>query len=69
MLRAFELLTGREVVRPDIAGLMGAYGAALTARMHDTGEGTSSLATTEPWKASASTRPARPAACARTTAR
>ncbi len=31
VLRAFELLTGREVVRPDIAGLMGAYGAALTA--------------------------------------
>ena len=28
VLRAFELLTGREVVRPDIAGLMGAYGAA-----------------------------------------
>ena len=47
VLRAFELLTGREVVRPDIAGLMGAYGAALTARMHDTGEGTSSLATVE----------------------
>ncbi|MCL2468206.1 MAG: acyl-CoA dehydratase activase-related protein [Micrococcales bacterium] len=32
VLRAFELLTGRDVVRPDIAGLMGAYGAALTAR-------------------------------------
>jgi predicted CoA-substrate-specific enzyme activase len=32
VLRAFELLTGRRVVRPDIAGLMGAYGAALTAR-------------------------------------
>ncbi len=31
VLRAFELLTGVEVVRPDIAGLMGAYGAALTA--------------------------------------
>ena len=28
VLRAFELLTGREVVRPDIAGLMGAYGTA-----------------------------------------
>ena len=47
VLRAFELLTGRQVVRPDIAGLMGAYGAALTARMHDTGEGTSTLATIE----------------------
>ncbi|WP_253274731.1 acyl-CoA dehydratase activase-related protein [Actinomyces sp. oral taxon 414] len=31
VLRAFELLTGREVVRPDIAGLMGCFGAALTA--------------------------------------
>ena len=32
VLRAFELLTGAEVIRPDIAGLMGAYGAALTAQ-------------------------------------
>ena len=29
VLRAFERETGREVVRPSIAGLMGAYGAAL----------------------------------------
>lgn len=34
VLRAFELLTGREVVRPDIAGHMGAFGAALTAKKH-----------------------------------
>ena len=33
VLRAFELLTGREVVRPDVAGLMGCLGAALTARL------------------------------------
>jgi len=32
VLRAFERLTGRDVVRPDIAGLIGAYGAALLAR-------------------------------------
>jgi len=32
VLRAFELQTGVEVVRPTIAGLMGAYGAALTAK-------------------------------------
>ena len=32
VLRAFEREIGREVVRPDIAGLMGAYGAALYAR-------------------------------------
>lgn len=34
VLRAFELLTGAHVVRPDLAGLMGAYGAALTAASH-----------------------------------
>lgn len=32
VLRTFEVLSGRETVRPDIAGLMGAYGAALLAR-------------------------------------
>lgn len=32
VLRAFELLVGRNVVRPDIAGLMGAYGVALLAQ-------------------------------------
>ncbi|MDR1961073.1 MAG: 2-hydroxyacyl-CoA dehydratase [Gracilibacteraceae bacterium] len=32
VLRALEILTGREVIRPDIAGIMGAFGAALTAR-------------------------------------
>ena len=29
VLRAFEKEMGVEVIRPDIAGLMGAYGAAL----------------------------------------
>ncbi|TWH52134.1 acyl-CoA dehydratase activase [Sporomusa sp. KB1] len=32
ILRAMETIIGREVVRPDIAGIMGAYGAALLAR-------------------------------------
>lgn len=32
VLRAFERITGRRVVRPEIAGLMGAFGAALIAR-------------------------------------
>lgn len=32
VLRAFELEMGMEVVRPGIAGLMGAYGAALSVR-------------------------------------
>lgn len=32
LLRAFETLTGREVIRPAISELMGAFGAALLAR-------------------------------------
>ena len=32
VLRTFERLTGKEVIRPDIAGLMGAYGMALKAK-------------------------------------
>ncbi|MCR5826754.1 MAG: acyl-CoA dehydratase activase [Oscillospiraceae bacterium] len=34
VLRAFEQEMGVEVIRPDIAGLMGAYGAALYGRSH-----------------------------------
>lgn len=34
VLRAFELISGKEPVRPDIAGLMGAYGCALIAKKH-----------------------------------
>lgn len=36
ILRAFEVYIGREVIRPDIAGLMGAYGAALIAKERTT---------------------------------
>ena len=32
VLRSFEKITGRDVIRPDIAGLMGAYGVALLAK-------------------------------------
>ena len=32
VLRAFELIVGKDVVRPDIAGLMGAYGMALLSK-------------------------------------
>ncbi|WP_368489907.1 acyl-CoA dehydratase activase-related protein [Clostridium sp. BJN0013] len=32
ILRAFEIISEREAVRPDIAGLMGAFGAALIAK-------------------------------------
>ncbi|MCI8590334.1 MAG: 2-hydroxyglutaryl-CoA dehydratase [Clostridiales bacterium] len=45
VLRAFELELGRLVVRPTIAGLMGAYGAALHAK--NTRRETSSLITPE----------------------
>ncbi len=38
--RAFERETGLEVIRPDIAGLMGAYGAALFAAKSGKGEST-----------------------------
>ena len=31
VLRSIELILGKEVIRPDISGLMGAYGAAVTA--------------------------------------
>ena len=32
VLRSFESISGREAVRPDIAGIMGAFGSALIAR-------------------------------------
>lgn len=32
VLRAFELIVGKNVVRPDISGLMGAYGMALLSK-------------------------------------
>ena len=40
VLRSFELETGKEVIRPGIAGLMGAFGAALYAKENITGEST-----------------------------
>ncbi|MCL2021594.1 MAG: 2-hydroxyacyl-CoA dehydratase [Betaproteobacteria bacterium] len=43
VLRAFELISGREAVRPDIAGLMGAFGSALIARERWQGQNLSSM--------------------------
>ena len=43
VLRAFELLAGHDAIRPDIAGNMGAWGAALLARDRATGAGSSML--------------------------
>ena len=40
VLRSFELETGREVIRPGIAGLMGAFGAALYAKENINGDST-----------------------------
>ncbi|TVP94233.1 MAG: 2-hydroxyglutaryl-CoA dehydratase [Acholeplasmatales bacterium] len=44
VLRAFERETGLEVTRPSIAGLMGAFGAALLAMQADEGGGSTILA-------------------------
>ena len=46
-LRAFEKLTHREAIRPDIAGCMGAYGAALLARDRAGKDGISTLLSRE----------------------
>lgn len=40
VLRAFEILTGKNALRPDIAGLMGAFGAALIAKERSLGKST-----------------------------
>ena len=51
VLRAFEKVSGREVVRPELAGLMGAYGCAIIgSRSHESGQ-TSSLLNLEQLKA------------------
>ena len=44
VLRAFENLAGHDAVRPNIAGTMGAYGAALLARDRADGSGSKLLA-------------------------
>jgi predicted CoA-substrate-specific enzyme activase len=43
ILRCFEKTAGVDVIRPDIAGLMGAYGAALIASDHYTAGGRSTV--------------------------
>lgn len=50
VLRAFEQEMGVEVVRPNIAGLMGAYGAALYSKNKSKGNGKSKLANKETLK-------------------
>ncbi len=43
VLRCFEIVSGAQVVRPNIAGLMGAYGAALMAKEKWDGKSASTL--------------------------
>ena len=44
VLKSFEILSGREAIRPDIAGIMGAFGAALISReRYEEGHNTSLL--------------------------
>lgn len=50
VLRAFEQEMGVEVVRPNIAGLMGAYGAALYSKNKSKGNGKSKLSNKEALK-------------------
>ena len=47
VLRAFEMEMGVEVIRPNIAGLMGAYGAALYSMKKSKGSGKSGISTAE----------------------
>ena len=47
ILRSFEMIAGCEAIRPDIAGIMGAFGAALVARSHFKGCMTSSMLSIE----------------------
>jgi predicted CoA-substrate-specific enzyme activase len=43
VLRCFELISGRKVIRPEIAGMMGAYGCALIAKERATKEDKTTL--------------------------
>ncbi len=47
VLRSLERIAGCEVIRPDIAGIMGAFGAALIARNHYEGVATTMLSLEE----------------------
>ena len=51
VLRAFEQEIGVEVIRPDIAGMMGAFGAALYAKQTHKGDGYSGILSYEDMKA------------------
>ena len=63
VLRAFEKISGVEATCPDISGLMGAFGAALVAKNHYTGQKTSMLSLEEILKLSYTTRSVRCGGC------
>ena len=43
VLRSFELISGREAVRPDISGIMGAFGAAIISKEQSEADSVSSM--------------------------
>ncbi len=47
VLRSYEMISGCQAIRPDIAGIMGAFGAALIARERCKGQQTSMLSINE----------------------
>ncbi|MDO4169533.1 MAG: acyl-CoA dehydratase activase-related protein [Lachnospiraceae bacterium] len=47
VLRSFELISGQQAIRPNISGLMGAFGAALIARERYEGQKTTMLSLNE----------------------
>ena len=63
VLRAFEKIAGAEATCPDISGLMGAFGAALTAKNHYSGQQSTMLSLDEIIRLSYTTRSIRCGGC------
>ena len=64
VLRAFEKIAGVEAICPDISGLMGAFGAALTAKDHYSGQQSTMLSLDAILKLSYTTKSLRCGGCA-----
>ena len=64
VLRAFEKIAGVDATCPDISGLMGAFGAALVARDHYTGQNSAMLSLDEILKLQYTTTSVRCGGCA-----
>ena len=63
VLRAFEKIAGVDATCPDISGLMGAFGAALTAKNHFAGQDSTMLSLDEILKLSYTTKSLRCGGC------